>query len=64
MLSTFVNMTCGYMSYTFARQGPSTQEVLPLPGVAHELLAIQLLHGSLHMNHLLPPCSPSKLHSY
>lgn len=61
MLSTFVNMTCGYVSYTFARQGPSMQEVLSLPRVARELLAIQFFQGSPHLNQQLHPSSPSRL---
>lgn len=64
MLSTFVKVTCGSVSYTFARQGPTTQEVLPPPRVARELLAIQFLQRSLRLNQLLPPCSPSKLCCY
>lgn len=52
MLRIFVNMSYGCVSYTLARQGPSTQELLPLSRVACELLAIEFLQGFLHLNEL------------
>lgn len=57
MLSTLVIMTCGHVSYIFAEQGSSMQEVLPLLRVARELLAIWILQACLHLTAatLFPP---------
>lgn len=46
MLRTFVDLTCGYMSHTLARQGLSTERVL-------------LLQGGLRApGHAVPPVIP------
>lgn len=51
MLRIFVNTSRGCVSYILARQGPSTQELLPQSRAACELLAIEFLHW-LHLNEL------------
>lgn len=61
MLRTFVDLACGYMTHTIAREGFSTERALALKGVG-ELLAIQFIQLSLHEDQVLFPCYSFRPH--